>query len=155
MSSRMMLLLALPVAATCVFLLTMAVRQSRDNPLERRTSVHKSASGELPNHWTVPRHEKDKYLNNTAAVTKQITLKPTPGKLPDSVTDLTIISVDENSPMYEAGFRREDRILMINGAPIETMGRALNLLHEIKASSLLTIQVRRGDRIIDYQVTFE
>lgn len=56
--------------------------------------------------------------------------------------------------MYAAGFRKDDRILKVNGTQIGTMSRAVNLIHEIKASSQLTVQVQRGDKIIDYQFDF-
>jgi S1-C subfamily serine protease len=57
--------------------------------------------------------------------------------------------------MYAAGFRKEDRILKVNGTPIGTMGRAVNLVHEIKACNRLTVQIQRGDQVIDYQFDFE
>jgi hypothetical protein len=57
--------------------------------------------------------------------------------------------------MHKAGFRKDDRILMVNDAPIGTMGRAVNLVHEIQACDRLTVQVHRGDKIIDYQFVFE
>jgi len=88
-------------------------------------------------------------------VTRQITLKPNPGKEPESVRDLSIFKLAEESPMYAAGFCKDDRILKVNGTPIGTMSRAVNLVHEIKACNRLTVQVQRGDQIIDYQFDFE
>ncbi len=99
--------------------------------------------------------EKDAYLNDLARATKQTTLKPNPGKEPESVLDLTVFKLAEESPMYAAGFRKDDRILKVNGTPIGTMSRAVNLVHEIKACSQLTVQVQRGDQIIEYQFDFE
>jgi S1-C subfamily serine protease len=102
----------------------------------------------------VSKLDKDSYLQDLAGVTKQITLKPNAGKEVDSVTDLSILKVAEGSPMYVAGFRKHDRILKVNGTPIDTMSRAVNLIHEIKACSQLTVQVQRGGQIIDYQFDF-
>jgi len=107
------------------------------------------------NHWIVSRADKDAYLKDLAGVTKQITLEPNPGKEADSVTDLAILKLADESPMYTAGFRKDDRILKVNGTPIDSMGRAVNLIHEIKASNRLTVQIRRGDQIVNYQFDFE
>jgi membrane-associated protease RseP (regulator of RpoE activity) len=108
-----------------------------------------------PNHWIVSERDRDRYLGDPAAILRQIILKPNSGKEPDSVTDLSILKVAEESPMYEAGFRKDDRIVKVNGTPIRTMGRAVNLIHEIKACTRLTVQVQRGDQIIDFKFEFE
>jgi hypothetical protein len=55
--------------------------------------------------WIVSRVDRDAYFKDLAGVTKQITLKPNPGKEADSVTDLSILKVAEESPMYAAGFQ--------------------------------------------------
>ncbi len=107
------------------------------------------------NRWVVARPEKDAYLNDLARVTKQIMLKPVRTQENGPVTHLSISKLAESSPMYAAGFRIDDLILQVNGTPIGTMGRAVNLVHEIKACNRLTVQVQRGDQIIDYQFDFE
>ncbi len=99
--------------------------------------------------------DKETYLKNLAAVTKHITMKPNPGRDENSVTDLSIFKIAEESPMYAAGFRKGDSVLKVNGTPVSTMGRAINLVHEIRACNQLTVQVQRGDQIIDYRFDFE
>ncbi|RPH35863.1 MAG: PDZ domain-containing protein [Planctomycetota bacterium] len=108
-----------------------------------------------PTTWVVSRADQQAYLGDPARVSRQITTRPTPGKEEGSVTDLTIVSLAEDSPMHAAGFRTNDRILKVNGTPIGTLGRALNLLQEIKSGDRLTVQVQRGERILDYKVDFE
>ena len=105
--------------------------------------------------WVVTRADKDAYLGDLARVTRHITLNPNPGADENTVTDLTIVSLSEESPMYAAGFRAKDRILKVNGTPIGTLGRAINLVHEIKGCPRLTVQVQRGEKLLDYQVEFE
>jgi membrane-associated protease RseP (regulator of RpoE activity) len=147
------LALLVPVAAAGFFGGILALREFHA-PTPGRPLTATRHPGD-PNHWIVSRLEKDSYLRDTAEVTRQITLKPTPGPSPDSVADLRIVKVDERSPMYAAGFRPEDRILKVNGTTVHTMGRAINLIQEIRACSLLTVQVERGGRILDYQFSFE
>lgn len=107
------------------------------------------------NRWVVSKKDRDGYLANLVGATRQITLKPNPGKEPESVADLTVFKLAEESPMYAAGFRKDDRIMKVNGTPIRTMNRAVNLVHEIKACNRLTVQVQRDDQLIDYQFDFE
>ncbi len=108
-----------------------------------------------PQTWVVSRADKEAYFSDLVRVTKDITLKPTPGKEENSVTELTIAALAEGSPMYAAGFRKDDRIMKVNGTPVVTLGRAINLVHEIKSSDRLTVQVQRGDKLIDYRVDVE
>jgi len=72
-----------------------------------------------------------------------------------SVKHLVLNAIDVRSPMYAAGFREGDRILKVNGTPIGTLSRAVNLIHEIRACPRLTVQVQREDEIIDYEFIFE
>ena len=81
-------------------------------------------------------------------------MKPNPGKEKGSVTHITIFKLSEDSPMHAAGLRKDDQILKVNGTPIETMGRAINLIHEVKRSDDLTVQVKRGDELLDYRFEF-
>lgn len=105
-------------------------------------------------HWIVSRPDKEQYLGDLAGVNKEILMKPNPGEQKDSVTHLTIIRLSGDSPIYTAGFRKGDRILKVNGTPIETMGRAINLIHEVKRTDDLTVQVQRGEEILDYRFEF-
>jgi len=108
-----------------------------------------------PTSWIVSRADQQAYLGDPVTVARHLMLKPTPGKDENSVTELTIAAIAPESPMYAAGFRQDDRILKVNGTPVDTLGRAINLIHEIRASSRITVQVQRGDRILDYRVDFE
>src|SRR5262245_39372923 len=61
-----------------------------------------------PHTWVVSRADKEAYLGDLVRVTNDITLKPTPGKDENSVAELTIAALAEGSPMYAAGFRKDD-----------------------------------------------
>jgi len=105
--------------------------------------------------WIVSKKDRDAYLGDLAKATREITLKPESGEAKESVSRLVILNITEGSPMYRAGFRKDDRVLKVNGTPIGTMSRALNLIHEIKACNRLTVEVQRGEQILDYQFDFE
>ncbi len=107
------------------------------------------------NRWVVSKQDRLAYLADPAKATRQITLQPVPGESKDSVQHLAVISIEADSPMFAAGLRKDDLILMVNDAPIGTMGRAVNLIHEIKSCETLTLKVRRGDIISDYRFEFQ
>jgi len=107
-----------------------------------------------PNHWRIPRSSNDNYLPDPGRVNREIRLKPTMGGTPDAVTEIRIAQIALDSPMYAAGFRQDDRILQINGAPITTLNRAINLVHEVRAASQLTVRIDRGGKIINYRFDF-
>lgn len=94
-------------------------------------------------------------MSSPLRVNREIHLKPVPGREPDTVETLTIAFVEEHSPFYSAGFRKDDRILKVNDAPVATLARAINLVHEIEASSKVTVQIERAGKILEYQFEFE
>lgn len=157
MKRKIVIPITVPLAGAVIlaiaFLVSRNGNKSETSP--RPSSVDKVETRKVEgNHWVVSRRERENYLRDLAAVTNQISLKPSPGKEENSVTELTIVGIAEGCPMHFAGFRKDDRILRINGTPVMTMERALNLVHEIKAAETLTVQVQRGDKLIDYQFEF-
>jgi membrane-associated protease RseP (regulator of RpoE activity) len=154
-------------AVTAAVLLSFALLLTLAYFLRHRTtypSEDPNASRSIPrietrrvdgNQWIVSREDRDAYLKDLAGATKQITLKPNLAKEADAVVDLSVLKVTEESPMFAAGFRTDDRILKVNGTPIGTMQRAVNLVHEIRACDSLTVKVQRGDQIIDYRFDFK
>jgi membrane-associated protease RseP (regulator of RpoE activity) len=147
----------LPMAAICALgAATLILRVQPDEALPRKRTPSRGESFKPEGkRWIISRLDKDAYLENITGITKQITLKPNPGIEAGSVTDLSILEVAEESPIYAAGFRKGDRIMRINGTPIGTVSRAVNLVHEIKACNRLTVQVQRDGQIIEYQFDFE
>jgi hypothetical protein len=103
-----------------------------------------------PYHWQIPIALKHEYFNN-----REIHLLPTPGDSADAVRDLRIVKLLEESPIYEAGFRMNDRILKVNERSITTLSRALNLAHEIESSNKLTVEVEREGKVLDFRFDLE
>lgn len=105
-------------------------------------------------HWIVSRRARDEYLKDLSRATQGVQLLPIAGAGKDSVDYLTIHKLAPDSPMYSAGFRRDDRILRINGTVIGTLDRAMNLVHEIRRCDHLSVQVHRGGLLMDYEFDF-
>ena len=106
-------------------------------------------------HWHVSRKDLKAYLVDPERLNKDVRLNPTMGKDADSITALHIARLTPDSPLYTAGFRKDDRIVSINGTPVTTLSRALNLVHEIESCSRLKVQVERDGKTVDYEFEFE
>jgi membrane-associated protease RseP (regulator of RpoE activity) len=105
--------------------------------------------------WAVARWSRDSYLQDVGRVNRHLHLLPKPGNSPGSLSELLIAEISVESPMYAAGLRKGDRVLLVNGSPIATMERAMNLIHEVRASTSLSVRTEREGRTVDYQVIFE
>ena len=133
---------------------------------EKPTSSAKPRSGDVADpvavkthqvsrlHWTVSNLDREIHFKDIKKATGQVRFKPEPGEEKDSVTHLTLLKLDPDSPMYAAGFRKGDLIMKVNGTPIGTMGRAINLVHEIKAADQVTVEVKRSGEVVNYRFDF-
>lgn len=108
-----------------------------------------------PYHWRIPRLAKEEYFLIPGRLNEDLHLRPKTGADPESIDELVIAKVSKNSPMSIAGFVAGDRILMVNGMPVQAMSRALNLAHEIRASTRLTVLVGREGKTVEYLFDFE
>jgi S1-C subfamily serine protease len=106
-------------------------------------------------HWRISTVARREYLRDPARLNKDIHLLPISGSSPDSVVELRVAKIDQESPIYTAGFRKNDRIITVNGRPVMTLSRAINLVHEVEASPRLTVQVERDGKVVEYQFDFE
>jgi S1-C subfamily serine protease len=105
-------------------------------------------------YWIVPKHVRDDYLKDTQRVNREIQLKPEMGKGIDEVVSIRIASIDQHSPMFAAGFRTGDQILEVNGAPVSTLNRAVNLVNEVRKCEVLTARVQRAGSVVSFKCEF-
>jgi len=107
-----------------------------------------------PNHWLVSTPDKAGYFAHMERVNSDIALKPKVEEK-DRISELRIERLAEESPIYAAGFRKDDKIISVNDKPVETLTRAINLAHEIQMSVRLRVRVERHGKFIDYTFDFE
>lgn len=105
--------------------------------------------------WVIPRKQRDDYFADLAKAARQVTLQPVSDGSKDGISRLVVFQVEQPGPAHDAGFRKGDVVVQVNGAPIRTMSRALNLIHEVRTSDHLTVQIRRGEKLIDYRFDVE
>ncbi|MFN3486166.1 MAG: PDZ domain-containing protein [Planctomycetota bacterium] len=136
-------------------ILVYLVRSDKQAPSGEHLRRGPAAKKNAPSHWIVASWARDEYLNDPKRINKDVQLTPIPADPPETLSDLRISRLSSESPFYMAGFRENDRVLKVNGSPVSTLSRAVNLVHEIKACNRLTVQVQRGEQVIDYQFDFE
>ena len=107
------------------------------------------------NYWVVARPIKEAYLKDPALVSRDIVLRPAPGEEPGLVSEVCIDRLASDGPFYAAGLRPGDRLVAVNGSPIRTLHRAVNLVHEIRDADLLQVRVERRGSFFDYRIDFE
>jgi len=78
------------------------------------------------------------------------------GVLPDYVDDgrpgLSLVSVSEGGPAETAGMEHSDRILTIQGRPIDNVEDFMNVLSGGRPGDEITVVVRRGDTELTLKV---
>ena len=102
---------------------------------------------ESEGHWRVARWARDAYFYDLTRVNREIALRPVPGATPGSLAELWIERLTPECPVFTAGLRPGDRVLEVNGAPVSTMSRALNLLLEIRTSPSVSVAFEREGRV--------
>ena len=102
----------------------------------------------------VPKRFKEEYFRDPQRVNRDIRLKPELAENQQDLRSLAIDFINEDSPIYTAGFRKGDQILEVNGSPVGTLGRAMNLAGEVKRGESLRVRIRRDGVPREFRVDF-
>ncbi len=105
-------------------------------------------------HWIVRNAAKHEHLCDVARATAAVRLDPVYDASGRTIRALRIAGLSADSPAALAGFQVDDLVLRVNGSPIETLQRAVNLVHEIQQSSGLTVDVDRKGQMLSYAFDF-
>jgi membrane-associated protease RseP (regulator of RpoE activity) len=108
-----------------------------------------------PRHWKILAASRDAYLRDKTRLNSELTMVPSSGGSPDSIKELKIGELSPQSPIYVAGFRANDVIVSVNGTPVSTLSRAVNLANELTAAPRAVITVQRLGVMLDYTLEFE
>ncbi len=105
--------------------------------------------------WVVTRAERDAYLGNAARLNAELLLRTEPGTEAGSVRRLVVDQVSPGGPAHIAGVQKGDVVVSVNGQPVDTLGRAVNLASEIRATSSLEVKLDRGGVPVSLRVDFK
>lgn len=96
--------------------------------------------------WRIPKAARDAVLRDLQGSEPDAEFSPGPG--------LTVERLAPDSPLTLAGLRPKDRIVSINGSPVQG-GGAKRLLEEAATARSLRMKVQREGRTLDYRFDFE
>ncbi len=130
---------------------TMAARAALQTTGQRPPAARKIGE----NHWAVADWARAEYLQDLRRATRETRLTPEPAADPKLIRRLVITQLEPESPAYLGGFRISDEIAAVNGAPVGTLQRAVNLIAEIRSAKTLAVRVRRAGRDMDFRFDFE
>jgi type II secretory pathway component PulC len=105
-----------------------------------------------PEDHPLSRTEKDRYLSDPKAVARDVVLQPHPAS--GAVEHLRLSYMAPGSPLERGGFREGDRILKVNGTPVGSVERAVNLAAEIRAADVVTVDLLRDGRPVKLRFEF-
>ena len=96
--------------------------------------------------WRIPKEALDAVLRDLQEASPDVTFSSTPA--------LTVQRLAPDSPLTLAGLRPKDRIVSINGTPVQGKGSE-ELLREAAGARSFKMKVERGGQLMDYRFDFE
>lgn len=117
-----------------------------------------SGSGEVKNlgdnKFTIKRADLQKYLNDLSSILMQARAVPARDKVTGEVIGYRIVDFQPNSIFSQLGIQRMDLIKSVNGEPVDTPQKAMELFNMFKNSNNIKMSVDRGGRseTLDYSI---
>ncbi|WP_413287875.1 type II secretion system protein GspC [Bdellovibrio sp. HCB337] len=115
-------------------------------------------SGEVKNmgdnKFTIKRADLQKYLNDLSSILMQARAVPARDKVTGEVIGYRIVDFQPNSIFSQLGIQRMDLIKNVNGEPVDTPQKAMELFNMFKNSNNIKMSVDRGGRVetLDYTI---
>lgn len=120
--------------------------------------VVSSGTGEVKNlgdnKFTIKRADLQKYLNDLSSILMQARAVPARDKVTGEVIGYRIVDFQPNSIFSQLGIQRMDLIKTVNGEPVDTPQKAMELFNMFKNSNNIKMSVDRGGRseTLDYSI---
>jgi general secretion pathway protein C len=117
-----------------------------------------NSSGEVKNlgdnKFTIKRADLQKYLNDLSSILMQARAVPARDKVTGEVIGYRIVDFQPNSIFSQLGIQRMDLIKSVNGEPVDTPQKAMELFNMFKNSNNIKMSVDRGGRseTLDYSI---
>ncbi|MGZ3804350.1 MAG: type II secretion system protein GspC [Pseudobdellovibrionaceae bacterium] len=117
-----------------------------------------SGSGDVKslgdNKFTIKRADLQKYLNDLSSILMQARAVPARDKVTGEVIGYRIMDFQPNSIFSQLGIQRMDLIKSVNGEPVDTPQKAMELFNMFKNSNNIKMSVDRGghSETLDYSI---
>jgi general secretion pathway protein C len=106
------------------------------------------------NHFEIKRSDLQKYLNDLSSILMQARAVQARDKVTGEVIGYRVVDFQPNSIFSQLGIQRMDLIKSVNGEPVDTPQKAMELFNMFKSASNIKMNVERGGRVetLDYTV---
>lgn len=108
-----------------------------------------------PNQFTLKRSDVLKYTNNLSSLLQQARSAPHRNPRTGEIDGFTILDFQPGSIFEQLGLNRMDVIKAVNGEPVDSPAKAMELYNALKSSDKVTITVEKDGRTEDkgYTIT--
>lgn len=106
------------------------------------------------NQYSIKRSDLQKYLNDLSSILMQARAVQARDKVTGEVTGYRIVDFQPNSIFSQLGIQRMDLIKTVNGEPVDTPQKAMELFNMFKSSNNIKMTVDRGGstETLDYRI---
>lgn len=107
------------------------------------------------NQFSLKRSEVLKYTNNLASLLQQARSAPHKNPQTGEIDGFTILDFQAGSIYEKLGLQRMDVIKNVNGEPVDSPAKAMELYNALKSSDRVSISIDRGGKseTLDYSIT--
>lgn len=108
-----------------------------------------------PNQFTLKRSDLLKYTNNLSSLLQQARSAPHRNLRTGEIDGFTILDFQPGSIFEQLGLNRMDVIKAVNGEPVDSPAKAMELYNALKSSDKVTITIEKDGRTEDkaYSIT--
>lgn len=117
-------------------------------PLKAEGEVVKTVA---PNKFSLKRSDVLKYTNNLASLLQQARSAPHKNPRTGEIDGFTILDFQAGSIFEQLGINRMDVIKAVNGEPVDSPAKAMELYNALKSSDKVSISIERGGRNEDLE----
>lgn len=107
------------------------------------------------NKFAIKRADLQKYLNDLSSILMQARAVPARDKVTGEVIGYRVVDFQPNSIFSQLGIQRMDLIKSVNGEPVDTPQKAMELFNMFKNSERIKMSVDRGGRTETIEYTIQ
>jgi general secretion pathway protein C len=120
-----------------------------------KAPVDEEVKAVAPNQFTLKRSDVLKYTNNLASLLQQARSAPHKNPQTGEVDGFTILDFQPGSIYEKLGLQRMDVLKSVNGEPVDSPAKAMELYNALKSSDKVSISIDRGGKSesLDYSIS--
>lgn len=120
-----------------------------------KASSDEEVKAVAPNQFTLKRGDVLKYTNNLASLLQQARSAPHKNPQTGEIDGFTILDYQPGSIYEKLGLQRMDVLKAVNGEPVDSPAKAMELYNALKNSDKVSISIDRGGKSesLDYSIT--